>query len=372
KISEGESQVSDLSHSPTLIKGTQAGVILGTAAYMSPEQAKGTVVDKRSDIWAFGCVLFEMLCGKQTFSGETLTDTLAAVVRAEPDWDSLSPLIPNSILRLLRRCLNKDPKQRLRDIGEARIAIEEVLQSKAEDPSAVVSPNQRRVRRWQITIAAAIFTAALSILIMLMLSRQGYLRPDVIARPAARYVVASVGVEHVSLVYLTDRFSAAPDGSSIVFVKQDKGLFIRKQNQIVETELPGSPKDAYAPVFSPDGKWIAFSSENSLKKIPAEGGTPEILSRATDYVVNLTWGRDDVIRFPSKDWDAIRYVSSKGGQLQSLSVDKGIRVSRAEWLPGDRLLVSLTDSGGDYIAIRETNGSVKRLFEGADAKLTPS
>jgi serine/threonine protein kinase len=362
----------DLSNSPTLMKATQAGVILGTAAYMSPEQAKGKVVDKRSDIWSFGCVLLEMLSGKKTFEGETLTDTLAAVVRAEPDWNSLPQQTPNSIRRLLRRCLSKDQRQRLRDIGEARIAIEEALLAKAEDPSAVVSTIQGRVRPWQITVAAAILTAALSILIMLMLSRQGYLRPGVTAAPTGSYVVASVGVEYASLVYLTDRFSAAPDGSSIVFVKQDKGLFIRKRNQIVETELPGSPKDAYSPVFSPDGKWIAFSSENSVKKLPAEGGTPELLSRTTDYVVNLTWGRDDVIRFPSKDWDSIRFVSSKGGQLNSLNFDKGIRVNRAEWLPGDRLLVSLTDSGGDYIAIRETNGSLRRLFEGADARLTPT
>ena len=374
KILETDPVLVDLSQSPTLHKGTQAGVILGTAAYMSPEQAKGKVVDKRSDIWAFGCVLYEMLSGRQTFRGETLTDTLAAVVRAEPDWDALPPEVPDSIRRLLRRCLTKDQKQRLRDIGEARIVIEDALQGKSEDPATVSVPIQRiRIfRRWQIGIAVAILTAAVSILIMLTLARKGYLRPDVITAPAGRYVVAPIGVEHASLVYLTDRFSAAPDGSSIVFVKQDQGLFIRKRNQILETELPGSPKDAYAPAFSPDGKWIAFSSENSVKKIPTEGGTPELLSRATDYVVNLTWGRDDVIRFPSKDWDSIRFVSAKGGQLNSLNFDKGIRVSRAEWLPGDRLLVSLTDSGGDYIAIRETNGSVRRLFEGADARLTPT
>ena len=374
KISEAESELVDLSHSPTLVKGTQAGVILGTAAYMSPEQAKGKVVDKRSDIWAFGCVLFEMLCGKQTFSGETLTDTLAAVVRAEPDWDSLPPLVPNSIRRLLRRCLNKDQKQRLRDIGEARIAIEAALQDKADDPAAVISPipQRPRVRTWQVAIAVAVLTAAISTLVMLKLVRQGSIGPGIKATSAGTYVVASIGVKQTSLVYLTDRFAAAPNGSSIVYVKQDEGLFIRKQNQIIETQLPGAPKDAYSPVFSPDGKWIAFSSENSLKKIPAEGGTPEVLARTTDYVVNLTWGRDDVIRFPSKDWDAIRYVSSKGGQLQSLSFDKGIRVSRADWVPGDKLLVSLTDSEGDYIGIRETNGSIRRLFEGVDAKLTPT
>src|SRR5215468_5658302 len=117
KVLEGDSTPTDLSHSPTLIKGTQAGIILGTAAYMSPEQAKGKPLDKRADIWAFGCVLFEMLSSRQTFIGDSLTDTLAAVVRAEPDWDWLSKETPREIRQLLIRCLNKDPRQRLRDIG---------------------------------------------------------------------------------------------------------------------------------------------------------------------------------------------------------------------------------------------------------------
>src|SRR5512138_701330 len=132
KVFEADSQTVDLSHSPTLIKGTEAGMILGTAAYMSPEQAKGKTVDKRSDVWAFGCVLFEMLSGQKSFGGETLTDILAAVVRADPDWDALPTATPTAIRRLLRRCLTKDPKQRLRDIGEARIAIQELLQGKTE------------------------------------------------------------------------------------------------------------------------------------------------------------------------------------------------------------------------------------------------
>ena len=114
----------DLSHSPTLLKGTEAGIILGTAAYMSPEQAKGKVVDKRSDIWAFGCVLFEMLSGKQPFAGETLTDTLASVVRGEPDWELLPTTTPASVKRLIKRCLEKDAKRRLRDIGDARFELD--------------------------------------------------------------------------------------------------------------------------------------------------------------------------------------------------------------------------------------------------------
>src|SRR5213594_1150779 len=145
KVFTNEAPDADQSHSPTLIKGTQAGMILGTAAYMSPEQAKGKAVDKRSDIWAFGCVLFEMLTGKQTFSGETLTDTLASVVRAEPEWDMLPATTPGAVRKLLRRCLTKDPRLRLRDIGEARIAIEQI--KAGEEPPAVSAPRASRLQR---------------------------------------------------------------------------------------------------------------------------------------------------------------------------------------------------------------------------------
>jgi serine/threonine-protein kinase len=147
KITSNDAPSDDLSHSPTMMQGTQAGMILGTAAYMSPEQAKGKVVDKRADIWAFGCVLFEMLAGKQSFNGETLTDTLAAVVRAEPDWDLLPATTPNAIRRLLHRCLTKDLKQRLRDIGEARIQIEEYLADPAKVASTSKSSPTRTFRR---------------------------------------------------------------------------------------------------------------------------------------------------------------------------------------------------------------------------------
>src|SRR6266852_4564943 len=158
KVFVDETPEADLSHSPTLIRGTQAGMILGTAAYMSPEQAKGKPVDKRSDIWAFGCVLFEMLTGKQSFSGETLTDILASVVRAEPDWNLLPASTPDAIRRLLRRCLTKDPKQRLRDIGEGRIAIESFLAGKSEETTLTTgkeSPPQRKTLLWVAGLALA-------------------------------------------------------------------------------------------------------------------------------------------------------------------------------------------------------------------------
>ncbi len=130
----------DPSNSPTLsVMGTQAGIILGTAAYMSPEQAKGKQVDRRADIWAFGCVLFEMLAGKNAFEGETISDLLAAVIRGEPDWAALPKTTPPAIERLIRRCLVKDPKQRLRDIGDARIAIEETLSGAGADTEAAAA-----------------------------------------------------------------------------------------------------------------------------------------------------------------------------------------------------------------------------------------
>ena len=136
KALEGDASSIDIMNSPTITRmATQAGVLLGTAAYMSPEQAKGRPVDRRADIWAFGCVLYEMLTGKMVFSGETVTDTLAAVIRAEPNWSQLPAAAPLRVRVLLQRCLQKDPKQRLRDIGDARISIDEVL-SGAVDPAA--------------------------------------------------------------------------------------------------------------------------------------------------------------------------------------------------------------------------------------------
>src|SRR6185295_10290609 len=143
--------------SPTLtLEGTRTGVILGTAAYMAPEQARGAVVDKRADIWAFGVVLYEMLTGKQAFAGETVSDTLAAVLRAEPEWDR----IPTPMQRLVRRCLEKNPKQRLRDIGEARVAIEDVLAGSAEDSVTASQAGPFRNAPWVLAAALLITTLA--------------------------------------------------------------------------------------------------------------------------------------------------------------------------------------------------------------------
>jgi len=145
KALEDEFSAGDMSTSPTLSHAaTQAGMLLGTAAYMSPEQARGKKVDRRADIWSFGAVLYEMLTGKPAFAGETISDTLAAVIRAEPEWDDLSGTVPRSIARLLRRCLTKDPNQRLRDIGEARIVIEGAISGTLEETSTPPAMMERQ------------------------------------------------------------------------------------------------------------------------------------------------------------------------------------------------------------------------------------
>src|SRR5690348_7129683 len=166
KALEGDSAAADISTSPTISRmATQAGIILGTAAYMSPEQAKGKSVDRRTDIWAFGCVLYEMLAGKMAFSGETVTDTLAAVIRAEPDWTALPVSTPVHVRVLLQRCLQKDAKQRLRDIGDARIAVAEVVSGAAKEQVAAAGaarPVQRQLLPWAVAALCALVAAGLA------------------------------------------------------------------------------------------------------------------------------------------------------------------------------------------------------------------
>ncbi len=313
KVFEEESQETDLSHSPTLIKGTQVGVILGTAAYMSPEQAKGKVVDKRSDIWAFGAVLFEMLTGKQSFSGETLTDTLAAVVRAEPEWDSLPATTPNAIRRLLRRCLNKDQKQRLRDIGDARITIEEVLKGQVEEPAAALPspPPRSRIRTWHVAVAVAVLTAAVSILTMLKLA------PEPAERPLRKF---DIGIPQLNTGVTTPP-AISPDGRKISFVA-GQSLWVRELDSLTPRELVkgNSPQHFF---WSPDSNYLAYLADQKLWQVPVIGGQPSVIASATfglgAYTPGGLWTEDGRIVFaPSAAGTELLVVSAEGGEFTKL------------------------------------------------------
>jgi eukaryotic-like serine/threonine-protein kinase len=247
KIASNETPSDYLSHSPTMIKGTQAGMILGTAAYMSPEQAKGKGVDKRSDIWAFGCVLFEMTTGKQAFSGETLTDILAAVVRADPDWSALPAVTPEVIRRLLRRCLNKDQKQRLRDIGEARITIESFLAGKSEETTELAARKDplplRKTLFWIAGIALAFMAGGLGM---------GLLRPVSSEIPLRKLELQIAGLD-LSGSY---GYSIAPNGQTIAYIGNHR-LWIRDLDRLEPREVP-STENADHPFWSPDSAYVGY------------------------------------------------------------------------------------------------------------------
>ena len=245
-------------HSPTLTIGaTEVGVILGTAAYMAPEQAKGKNVDKRADIWAFGVVLYELLTGDRLFNGEDVADTLAQVLTKQPHWQQA----PANARRLLEECLQKDPKQRLRDIGDAVRLLGE--------PQREIQNRESRTQPW--ILAAALGMAAIGLAGLLWRAT----RP--IEPPLQPLVRLSIDLENVSTGGPANGVNVilSPDGTRIVYAMQS-GLFTRKLDQATAVELPGT-QGATSPFFSPDGQWVGFFAQGSLKKIPVEGGPAIVL-----------------------------------------------------------------------------------------------
>ena len=378
KVFEGESQpATDLSHSPTLIKGTQAGMILGTAAYMSPEQAKGKAVDKRSDIWSFGCVLFEMLSGQQTFGGETLTDTLAAVVRAEPDWDALPAATPGAIRRLLRRCVTKDPKQRLRDIGEARILIDESLSGPFEKPAPERIDERPAARAWTQWVIGALSLALVSSLVLLWLPTKHE------NRPLVRYDVQTPDKTALSLI-ARPSVALSPDGSMLAFVAAGEGvnrLYVRKRDDPEIKPLAGT-EGASNPVFSPDGQWVAFIADNTLNKVSLDGSAVSLVKtgppgRSGGDVRGVSWVGDDSIIYAPAASGGLFQIGSNGGTARAVTtLDEKKRERTHRWpqvLPSGKAVlftVGTLDSPDDYEnasieAVILPTGERKVVFQGA-------
>jgi eukaryotic-like serine/threonine-protein kinase len=290
-------------HSPTLTLGaTRAGVILGTAAYMSPEQAAGKQVDKRADIWSFGVVLWEMLTGKKLFDGETVSHTLADVLRAPIDFDQVPRSAPVAVRTLLQRCLDRDVKRRLRDIGEARVNIENYLTNprSASEPSATASASSRlAIGAW---IAAAVLLAALSALAVV------HFRETPTTVLTTRFQVLPPD-RATSADYPT----ISPDGRRLAFVATVDGktlLWVRSLDSLTAQSLAGT-EDAASPFWSPDSRFLAFFSAGSLKKVDVTGGPPQTLC-TVDGVRGGTWSRDGTILFSGAP-GPIRRVPAAGG-----------------------------------------------------------
>ncbi len=325
---------SDLTKSPTLTAAsTKLGVILGTAAYMSPEQAKGKAVDRRADIWAFGAVLFEMLTGRQTFAGETVSETLASVMKDEPDWKSLPASTPSRVRDLLQRCLVKDPKQRLRDIGDARIRLEEEL-SGAPDATAATTAATPAKRRGIPVVPAAI--------VALVAAAIGVGAGRVLRKPAAppMFQATLTFPDEMRLDEENASVVISPDGRTVAVAASAKDhpqqLWLRRFDSDVSTPIVGTNGATY-PFWSPDGRFVGFFADRKLKRVPTNGGTVQTICDAVD-ARGASWSEKGTILFSPGPLTGLEIVPASGGTPQSLTtLEKNGETHRLpRFLPGGK------------------------------------
>jgi Tol biopolymer transport system component len=347
----------DISNSPTLsLAMTEAGLIIGTAAYMAPEQAKGKPVDRRADIWAFGCLLYEMLTGRKAFEGETVSDILAAVIRAVPDWTALPGDTPIAIRRLMRRCLAKDANERLRDIGDARLMIGEVLSGADLEGEVAVAgglmpPDGRasRLRRalpWGVAVAFILLSG-----IMAFVSFRQRSTPA----PATRsFITAPDKVQFAFGALATGAPLLSPDGTRLVFPALDasgkEALWVRPLDSLSAQRLQGT-EGATFPFWAPDSRRLGFFQNGELKKIDVTGGPPVLVCDAPNGRGG-TWNRDGVIVFAPDIRGGLSRVPAAGGTATSIVSAKtgaGFLSDRwPEFLPDGKHYLYL---GGDLFSV---------------------
>jgi serine/threonine-protein kinase len=313
-----EQRVTTLSNSPTLLNASMPGVILGTAAYMSPEQARGREVDRTTDVWAFGCVLYEMLTGRSAFEGEDVTEIIGRIVAAEPDWKRLPDGTPMSVQRLLRRALRKDSRQRLGDIRDARIEIEDALTGSATEQIGVTIPAAIAVRdKKREWIFGALGCVAIIALLIVLWAPWRTITPAAPLRISSE-LGADVGL--ASSVLGNSALALSPDGSILAFVAAKDGasqIYIRRLGQLQASPLVGT-SGALSPFFSPDGQWLGFFAEGKLKKISVTGGAAVTLADAPASRGG-SWGSDGNIVFHPNPAGGLLRVPSAGGKAEPLT-----------------------------------------------------
>jgi eukaryotic-like serine/threonine-protein kinase len=334
KALAGETQSIDASQSPTLTDAmTQRGVILGTAAYMSPEQAKGKAVDKRADIWAFGCILFECLTGKRPFEGETITETLAAILKGEPNWQALPAIIPPNIRFVLRRCLEKDVSRRFHDTADVRIELEE---ANAAQPAS--EPIRARTSRALIATLIAISFVVGWVLAYLWHRPIG--RSETTATPTATHIEAPT--EAISAFH--HGFALSPDGQILIFsARTEDGrrqLWKRRLDYPHSLPLAGTDDGKY-PFWSPDGRQVAFYVPNELRRMPAEGGQVQTICNVTGQYRFGSWGDNNEILFSAAQGSpgVIFRVPAHGGTPKPVPGLGDGGALYPQWLPGSRFFL---------------------------------
>ncbi len=340
----------DVANSPTLsIHATEAGIILGTAAYMSPEQAKGKPVDKRADVWAFGVVLYEMLTGAKAFPGEDISDTLATMLKFDPDWNLLPAETPPAIRRLLKRCLIKDPKSRLRECGTAIVEIDDATSGQ----STTVADNEHAIGppqyRW---LLPAMALALIAMVAVTAWSLWGVRAPD--APQVTRRFTIALPDSHVMPPSSGTLLAMAPDGRTLIYrAGQNNGpsqLFRRPLDQFEASPIAGTESGREPLFFSPDGQWLAFRADETLKTIAMAGGPPRTLAAKTVNTRGGAWGMDGLLIFGGDaPGSSLFTIPAAGGELTPISKPDG--VNRA-WYPqilagGKAVLYTLSTNAPD-------------------------
>jgi len=384
KAWEADGPNANPSLSPTITAHhTREGVILGTAAYMSPEQARGKPVDRRADIWAFGCLVYEMLTGAQTFAGDTVTDVIAAVVTRDPDWSALPPGVKLRSREVLRRCMEKDPKRRYRDIGDVRFELEESLHQAAPAtataplaaaplPAAAGRAVRRLVLPWAVAAALAVALAVLAGLIALR------------ARPLPARAVRSHILPPDKTSFAFDAPiggpALSPDGTRLAYVARDAAgktsLYVRPLDSLAAQPLAGT-EDVAFPFWSPDSRHLAFFVGGKLKKIDTAGGPAETLCAAPNGRGG-SWNADGVIVFAPDVYSGIERVSAAGGASTAFTtLDKARKQTSHRWpafLPDRRHFLywagtplNATDVKTDGIYLGTIDGGAASFLVQADS-----
>ena len=365
KAYAAEAAPEDVGNSPTLsMAATRQGVILGTASYMSPEQAKGKQVNKSTDIWAFGVVLYELLTGKQAFEGEDIGDILATVVKSEPDWSRLPESTPPAIQTLLRRCLRKDRRQRLQDATGIRIEIEEALAAPATAAAPAAVP--AKSRRW---LSRQVLISGLAMLFLGLLIAgiaAWKLKPDPPRLVTRTVITLPQGDQLAAQDY--PALALSPDGTQLAYVAIRNGfrqIYLRPLDSLEARPLLGT-EGAGTPFFSPDGHWLGFTTVSKLAKISVTGGAAVTLAPVA-APRGAAWNINGTIAFSTNGGSALQKISDAGGAPQALTqLDKGETGHRwPEFLPGGNAFLYAAGGSNPQVVVQSlTSGERHDLAPG--------
>ena len=369
KAGDDEAAV-DVSDSPMLTVGeTHEGVLLGTAAYMSPEQARGQSIDKRTDIWAFGCVLYEMLTGRKAFVGDTVSNHIGAILERQPEWTRLPVSTPTQIQTLLEGCLEKNLHRRWRDIGDVRLQLDKVTSLGIDTELDRVAGERRRLR-WRRYVGWAAATAAAIVVIALFA-----ITSDRTRHVAQMHLTIDLGADVTLPLEVGANVTLSPDGRTLAFVAlgpdlKTTQLYVRQLAQLRAVPLPGT-EHAHEPFFSPDGQFIGFFDDTSrkLKKVSIAGGTPVTLADAPDPRGG-TWTNDDAIVFQPTPFSgrSLMRVAAGGGQVESY-LNAPATLGSIRWpqeLPGGRTVLYTAGTAAKFdsavIAVQSVGGGSPKVI----------